>query len=322
MIKKQKVSIVKRVSVGLVFIAASFLPYALPSRMYGFWDSLFFGAAYYVGGMYVADAAIIFLSGTSLMRTIVHNPVNRLSFIKLGLWGALPFSLAVSTFGGLWYFPHWTFVEYITLGFLLLGWPFYFLFLTLFYQAFKLTLDHIIPQVHPVRSYYTFEKKAYKAFGIVGGWLAVMVITVGFQNSRWLTDFHFSVNSPQRPYLYWYWWLIAVAGWILLCEFIEYRRRRSSLFKDIIHGYWTPLIAIFLSGIMLAVTNEFQNLPIDLWHYANFPWANLTVLHIPLFVVIGWPLHIAAFVEFWRAFGEEQATKLLFANAFRSNRRS
>lgn len=222
----------------------------------------------------------------------------------------------MSTFGGLWYFPHWTATEYYVLGYILLGWAFYFLFLTLCYQAFKLILDVIVPQRKLVRSYYRFERKSYKALGVIGGWIAIMVITVAFQDSRWLTIFHVSVNSIQKPYLYWYWWIIAVSAWIVLCEFIEYRRRRSSLFKDTIHGYFNPLLAIFLCGIILAITNEYQNLPINLWHYAIFPWTNYTVMKIPPFVVFSWPIQIAAFVEFWRGFGENNATEMLFANSF------
>ncbi|HSW37494.1 MAG TPA: hypothetical protein VLG37_03965 [Candidatus Saccharimonadales bacterium] len=300
---------------GIVFLVVSFVPRFLPKQDYGFWRSLLFGAAYYVGGIFIANYVVVKLSGHSMINEIFNTKERRWSFIKLGLLGAIPFSLAVSTFGGLWYFPHWSAVDYYVLGYVLLGWVFYFLFLTVCYVAFKLLFDSIIPQRNIVKGYYTFERKSYKALGIVGGWIAVMVITVGLQNSRWLTDFRVAISRPQTPYLYWYWWLIAVLGWIMLCEFVEYRRRRSSLLKDTLHGYFTPLLAVFACGITLAVTNEVQNLPINLWHYGNFPWTSFAIYQIPLFVVIAWPLHIMAFTEFWRAFGDQHATNLLFSNA-------
>lgn len=314
--KKESVSFVKLL-IAVVLLALSYLPHLLTPRDYGFWASLVYGALYYIGGAMIADAIIVFLTHKSLIRSVLSDPPVRTSFIKLGLIGAIPFSLAVSTFGGLWYFPHWTAAEYYILGYVLLGWPAYFLFLTVCYQAFKLVLDLIILQRHPVGSYYPYERKMYKAFGVVGGWVAIMVITVGLQDSRWLTNFHVSVNSPQKPYLYWYWWLIAVIAWIVLCEFMEYHRKRSSLLKDMLHGYYTPAIAVMLCGFSLAITNEFQNLPINLWHYANFPWVQTTILNIPLFVILSWPLQIAAFVEFWRAFGDKRATDMLFADATR-----
>jgi hypothetical protein len=317
--KKENVNFLKLLA-AIVLLALSYLPHLLTPRDYGFWGSLIFGAIYYIGGAMVSDAIIVFLTHKSLIRAIVSDPPVRTSFIKLGLIGAIPFSLAVSTFGGLWYFPHWTATEYYTLGYVLLGWPAYFLFLTVCYQAFKLVLDQIIVQRHPVGTYFPYERRMYKAFGVVGGWAAVMVITVALQDSRWLTNFHISVNSPQKPYLYWYWWLIAVIAWIVLCEFMEYHRKRSSLLKDMLHGYYTPAIAILLCGFSLAITNEFQNLPINLWHYANFPWVQATILNIPLFVVFSWPLQIAAFVEFWRAFGERRATDILFADALQVSR--
>lgn len=312
--KKESVSILKLL-IAVALLALSYVPHFLTPRDYGFWGSLTFGAIYYIGGAMIADAIIVFLTHKSLIKTIIGDSAVRTSFIKLGLIGAIPFSLAVSTFGGLWYFPHWTAAEYYILGYVLLGWPAYFLFLTVCYQAFKLVLDLIILQRHPVGSYYPYERKMYKAFGVVGGWVAIMVITVAFQDSRWLTNFHITVNSPQKPYLYWYWWLIAVIAWITLCEFMEYHRKRSSLLKDMLHGYYTPAIAILLCGFALAVSNEFQNLPINLWHYANFPWVNMTVLGIPLFVILSWPLQIAASVEYWRAFGDKRATDMLFSDS-------
>lgn len=317
---KIKTQVFHKSVAGIILLACSYIPHYLSPQDYGFWGSLFYGAIYYLGGIYLADAVILSLSGKSLMKTIIYTPENRVSFIKLSLLGAIPFSLAVSTFGGLWYFPHWTATEYYVLGYILLGWAFYFLFLTVCYQAFKLVLDIILPQSKPVKAYYRFERKSYKTLGVIGGWVAIMVITVAMQDSRWLTNFHVSVNSVQKPYLYWYWWLIAVSAWIVLCEFIEYHRRRSSLLKDTVHGYLNPLLAVFLCGITLAVTNEYQNLPINLWHYANFPWTMYTVMKIPLFVVLSWPIQIAAFVEFWRAFGEQKATDMLFANSFRNSR--
>ncbi len=192
---------------------------------------------------------------------------------------------------------------------------FYFFFLAICYIAFKLVLAHVIPQKDLVQKYYSFERKSYKALGIVGGWIAIMVITVALQDSRLLTNFHVQVNKPQAPYLYWYWWLIAIFAWLMLCEFVEYKKHRSSLLKDTIHGYFTPLLAVTLCGITLAVSNEVQNLPINLWHYANFPWTSFAIYQIPVFVILAWPIQILAFVEFWRAFGDKRATYMLFGNA-------
>lgn len=204
---------------------------------------------------------------------------------------------------------------YYVFGYIFLGWAFYFLFLTIAYIAFKVTLDHLLPQKNKVTKYYKFERKSYRALGIIGGWFAIMVITVGLQNAKWLTTFNIAVNKPEMPFLYWYWWLIAIGAWILLCEYVEYRKKRSSLLKDTLHGYFTPIIAVFLCGVTLAITNEIQNFPINLWHYANYPWPGMHIYGVPLFVVLGWPLHIIAFIEFWRAFGYESVTNILFANA-------
>jgi hypothetical protein len=300
---------------GLFYMGSSYIPYLFPPRDYGYWGSLIFGALYYIGAIYLAVYAIHKMSGRPILHEIIGTNKRKLNFVKIGLIGAVPFSLAVCDFGAFWYFPYWSPAMYYAFGYLFLGWVFYFLFLTVCYIAFKMAIDQLLPQKNKVKKYYAFEVKNYRALGVMGGWIAVMVITVGLQNAGWLTHFNFAVNKPEKPFLYWYWWLIAAGGWILLCEFVEYRKRRSSLFKDTLHGYLNPLIAVLLCGVTLAITNETQNLRINLWAYANYPWPGTFVFGVPLFVVVGWPVHIVAFIEFWRAFGNERATDVLFANA-------
>jgi hypothetical protein len=304
---------------GLFYLGSSYIPYLFSPRDYGYWGSLVFGALYYIGAIFLAVFAVHKLSGRSILHDLLGTNKRKRSFVKLGLIGAVPFSLAVCDFGAFWYFPYWSPQMYYIFGYVFLGWVLYFLFLTVCYIAFKLAVDQLLPQKSKVKKYYAFELRHYRALGVIGGWIAIMVITVGLQNARWLTHFNFAVNKPEKPFLYWYWWLIALAGWILLCEFVEYRKRRSSLFKDTIHGYFNPLIAVILCGVTLAITNETQNLRIHLWGYTNYPWPGVLVYGIPLFVIIGWPLHIIAFIEFWRAFGSEGTTDVLFANAASRN---
>jgi hypothetical protein len=109
---KHKKQVLYKCLIGVLLLACSYIPHHLQSQDYGFWGSLFYGMIYYLGGVYLANAVIVALSGKSLIRTILLSPKNRVSFFKLSLLGAIPFSLAVSTFGGLWYFPHWTATEY------------------------------------------------------------------------------------------------------------------------------------------------------------------------------------------------------------------
>lgn len=297
---------------GVLYIVLSFVPAFLPARDYGFWGSLIFGAFYYLGIVYLGEYVVQRFTFVSLLSTIFGGRRSAWNFMVLGLLGSIPFSLLVSNLGNFWYFPYWTNVDYFVLGYVLFGWSFYALSIVFGYVMFKVLLDSLLPKHRISKKRYRFEPGMYKAFGVIGGWAAAMVFTMSMATTRWLTDYHYLANQPRDPYMFWYWWLIALFGWIVLCEYVIHKKRRSSLMSSTMHGYYVPLIAFVLIGITMGITNEIQNLPINLWGYANYPWQSMQIFDVPLFVIFAWPLHIIGIVEFYRAFGEEKLSSHFF----------
>lgn len=131
---------------------------------------------------------------------------------------------------------------------------------------------------------------------------------MALRNTDLFTNFHYTVNSVKDPYLTWPYWIVAFFGALGVCEYVAHRRGRCTLISTIIEGYGNPLVAFFAVSFILAITNELQNLSVYVWRYANYPLSSIEVLHIPIFIILAWPLHIIFFVEAWNAFGPASST--------------
>lgn len=306
---------------GLFLVVLSYLPLFFPQVGSGKIGSLAIGASFYLGALLIGNHITVRMGGFSLISRVRGNRRNNRSFTVSVIGMALFFSLIAADLGGLWYFPYWSTTDYFFIGFVLGGWVFYVITLIVCYEALKLVLDKILPQRKRVGSYFKYEPHLYRGLFIVGLVCLSIVGAAALYGTRFFTNFHYTVNTAKSPYLPWQYWLLAFVGAVFICEYVEYRRKRSSLLKDTLHGYINPILAMILVGILLAITNEVQNLGVLLWRYANYPWPQITVLTIPVFVIMAWPLHIIAFTEFWRAFGNGSSS-VVFANSkyLKSNR--
>src|SRR6185369_13556112 len=119
--------------------------------------------------------------------------------------------------------------------------------------------------------------------------------------------FYLNVTDPKIPYISFGYIILMFFSLFFILEFIEHKRHRTSLLKDLLHGYLNPLLAIIGSSILLGLYMELQNVPIGLWRYINWPWQNTTISSVPVLVIaIGWPLHYIFFLSLYRAIGDER----------------
>lgn len=299
---------------GAVLIIFSYLPLLRPNVVSGKIGSLVIGAAFYLGALLIGNHITLKLGGLSLISRVRGNRINNRSFTMAVIGMALFFSLIAADLGGLWYFPYWSTTDYFFIGFILGGWAFYVMTLIVCYEAVKLILDRYLPQRKRVVSYFKRERLIYTGLLLVGVACLAVVLGAAFYNTHFFTQFHYIVNTAKSPYLPWQYWILAFIGALSICEYVEFRRKRSSLLKDTLHGYFNPLLAMLIAGTLLAITNEVQNFGVYLWRYANYPWPERTFLNIPIFIIMAWPLHIIAFTEFWRAFGNGSSS-VVFANS-------
>jgi|GEM_PF-1552713 len=300
---------------GLLCLLFSYTPLAFPSlNISGKIGSLVIGAFFYLGVLLIGNYITRRLGGFSLITKIRGSPRNNRSFTGVIWGGAVFFSLIAADLGGLWYFPYWSPTDYVFIGFILGGWVFYVLTLLVCYEAVKLILDRVIRQRKKVIDYYHYEAHLYKLLFVIGLTALTVVMAEALRTTHFFTQFHYSVNIAKKPYLSWQYWLLAFVAALFISEYVEFRRKRSSLIKDTLHGYFNPLLAALLAGFIVGFANETQNFGVYLWRYANYPWPNITLAHVPVFILLAWPLHIIAFTVFWRAFGNGSSS-IVFANA-------
>ncbi len=299
---------------GICLVVFSYLPLLFPNSRFNRFSSIIIGASYYLGVLLLGNYATVKLGGFSLISRIRGNRTNNRNFTKVILLGAIFFSLIAADLGGLWYFPYWTTTDYWFIGFLLGGWVFYVITLIVCYEAVKLMLDRVLKQKKRVSSYFSFEPRLYRSMLYAGIGCLAVVTAQALHTTKFFTDFNYTVGQPKAAYLSWYFWIVGFLGVFFITEYIEFRRKRSSLLKDTLHGYINPLLAIIITGLVLGVTNEIQNLSVYLWRYNNYPWPDVMIFHVPVFVLAAWPLHIAAFLMIWRAFGNGSSS-VVFANS-------
>lgn len=295
---------------GIVLIIVSFLSFGFTEQL-DTKSSLFFGASYYLGGLIIANWIIIKIKGFSLISRIIHNKRVFFNFFIICSIGGVIFSLVVSALGGFWYFPFWTTQNYFIFGYVLGGWTFYFLFIVVSYEAGKIFFDYLSKGKKVVTRYYKYENHLYHLLFVIGVCLLLYVTTVAIINTNFFRDFQYNITTIKTPYLEWQYWLVSFVGLLFVCEFVEFKRKRTSLFKDTLHGYYSPILSIIFVSTILAITNEVQNLGVYLWRYTNYPLQDINILNIPIFVILTWPLHILAILEFWRAFGDK-SSELVF----------
>lgn len=307
-----KVALINRLIPGIFFTTLSYFGFLLPISYYGKISSLIMGASFYMGVMLLGDYLIVRLTGTSLIHNIFKSPKETRSFITISALMGLVFGFVAADLGGLWYFPYWSIIDYIIIGFVLGGWAFYILSMIICYEAVKLVLDKLFSQ-RKVTGYYDFENSLYSIFFGVGLMCIIIVLYKTIVATKFFTEFTFVINVSKNAYLTWPYWLIAFLGIFFVCEFIEYKKRRSSLLKDTLHGYLAPIISVISVSFILAISNETQNLSVFLWKYANYPWPEMMVLGVPLFIILIWPLSIIFFIQVWRALGTNLSNQL-FAN--------
>jgi len=301
---------------GIFFLALSFLPLLRKNAEYGLISSLAIASFFFIGVLLVSNFLTVSIGGFSLISSVRGKRRNNRHFIAVSATIGLLFSFITADLGGLWYYPHWSIASYYIIGFLLGGWAFYIMAIIASYEAVKLVLDRFIVQKRLVTKYYSFESSLYLLLFMVG--LACMAVVVYgiLKNTSFFQNFHYTVNSPKEPYLRWYYWILSFFGTVFICEFVEFKRKRSSLFKDTLHGYYNPLLAMFIVGFLMSMINEIQNFSVFLWKYNNYPMPDMTLLNVPLFVITVWPVQYIFFLEFWRAFGN-RASDPIFANGKR-----
>jgi uncharacterized membrane protein (DUF106 family) len=305
----------KRYVLGICLLLASFFPYILPVNFKtGLMLTLLY-AFYCLGIALVSDHICEKLTGQSMLNTIVRAGKGRWYYFLIALVGGLVLEGTATYFGGIWHYPFYSLSTYFIITVVLGGFGWYFLCILLSYQAVKDILDKITKGRRFVGGDYSYEQWLYPSLlimGLIGLGVFLAELWSGTDAFR---SFVLSVTNEKTPYISFAQILWLNLWLFFIFEYIEHRRHRTSLLKDTMHGYLNPLLAILIVSVILGLYMEWQNVPIGLWIYKNWPWQHITFGHIPIMVFVAWPLHYVFFLSLYRALGDRRSREIWSGDA-------
>jgi len=265
--------------IGLVMIIFSYflgvgferIPFLHLSFEIGYW--LFF------------DSIAFHLSGSSLLHRIWMRKRLLFYLIFVGALAGAAFDFYGVLLTRVWEYPVVTDI----FGFvnLYVAWGVVLLMYYSSYRVFSIIIRKEFGEFGKKLISKPHEKLVFSWVGILGSLLLIIPIVA----------YLFPANYPNLILF-----ASSLFGLWFISEYVEYKRHERSLLKDILEGYWNPLVAIIVGSVVCSLVWEFLNIKTGSWLYKNLPFMNLEVLGIPVLVVVGWPALYVIFLSFYRAF--------------------
>jgi hypothetical protein len=315
---------------GLLMLAASYLPLLAPRRLFSDPDVFFYGYTI-VPGNVLGGAAALSALGLILVSEGVCERLGApaLSGLLLGrrsdlarafaaaATAGLAMELLAQWLGKLWFYPYWTMWFY---GLVVIpGFAFYWAAIVDSYLAVKAALDATAGPAlgrsrrRPARGAQGVERDSQPPrqmgrfpvtlAGVLG---AVMLGIAAWGYLAWYTQrggYVFAVTEPVRgapPFAY---VLLAFVGGLLAVEWALHDRGLPSLIGSLRQAYWVPLFSLAISSVVTSLLIESQNRVNHFWAYAHFPEPDRTFMGVPLAVFAAWPWQYLAFLLIASLFG-------------------
>lgn len=297
---------------GIIFFLLSYLQFLLPIEWVNIITLTFCYLFFMLGIIFISEGITLKLKNKSLLNEILKNAKNLFAFIGISILGGVLFEGVLKWFGKLWVYPYFSMSFY--LGIFIAGFAMYWLMVIESYLAVKTAIDYFRKGRQKVGRPFAFEERLYKFLGILG--LSITIFTsififIDYQNSDLAlfseSDLVNITANYKASILYFF---LLFAGFWFILEFIEYSRKKTSLLKDIIHNYFSPISAILIGSFILAVVMEVENIPLGYWIYTNVPLAEIKFIGLPILMFIGWPLHYILFLSLFRALTQKESDEI------------
>jgi len=263
----------------------------------------------WVGIIYVIDWADHYYLGKSFSEDLAPHVRHRLLRIAAV---AIPFGFIIEGYGvyflRLWYYPYWSFTIYSIAA------PFAFIGYTYILFGLYDFVKNLIHQPHKVGRWHNWQEWLYgKLMWLevaVGGYLFIVATAyeIGQAKSLPIGFFDISKNSGI-PVVWWLPFAISFAI-IFIFDFVCFRQHKETLTKDVIRGYFSPILVILIANIIAVIAIEFFNGPFRIWRFANWPFENIQILNVPLIAIIVWPLQFFGLLTMLRAAFTQKQIKI------------
>jgi len=298
--------------VGTMMIAFSFLSFLIPQEDFSTFNSLFLFNLFALGLIIISEIITLKYAKFSLFHKIVSSKRNLVSFIMVSAVCGLFLDLIANIFSKLWIYPYWDLQFYLLV--FIPGFAIYWLVICESYLATKCLIDLFSKGKKYVTKPFKNEKKLFDTlgiFGIIFLILGVVITCIDYFNNRTtlfgVEDLTSVTNNYVPPF---YIVIILFFGIWFILEYIQHHEKKTSLIKDIIHNYKSPLLAILICCFVLGTVMELQNVPIQFWIYTNWPFQEITFLGFPLIVIFIWPLHCIPFLSLFRAVSDKASADI------------
>ncbi len=276
---------------------------SLPAPLIGlFW------LAFFLGLSLICDSITLWINKTSLLQTLTRKRSRFLLFIFTTTTAAILLDGTASWLAKLWFYPYNSVTTYLIV-FVPAFWL-YLLMIAESYLASKAVIDLIRRGRTQIGHSFRGESRAYELLGAVG----LLLIALGSMaaiNSYAEKGGYFFNNVSEAALRGNFLWVVAISigVWFTL-EFFEHYQHRSSLLKDLIHHYPSPLLAIISGSLIVGLALESLNTIHHAWIYQNWPWQEYQFLGIPVAVFIGWPLHYIVFLSLFRVLMKKESEEV------------
>lgn len=247
--------------------------------------------------------------GFSQLREIFKNPKTLITYLIVGLIGGVILDGIAHWLSRLWIYPFWG-TEFYLIVFIA-GFSAYYLCIISSYLIVKTIID----KLRKGKRYITRPKKSLNTIFFVLLILSVILISIGI--SGMLIGFTqgsyplFGENIPVETSINLIFIIPLFFGIWFFIEYLGYRLGRNTFIKEIVHGYWDSIIAVFLSSLILLIIMESQNGPIQLWTYLNWPLQDIKLFYTPITAIIAWPFHYLAILSLYKVISKDQTKNIL-----------
>jgi hypothetical protein len=260
------------------------------------------------GVVLTCDGISAKLYGRSLVRQLIRSKKEAVRFLVISIFGGMLIEGVAQWLGKLWIYPYFSLYAY--LFFFALGFSLYWLMIVESYLAAKALIDFLRRGKHVVRTYRHFERTLYPILGLLGFALVPISIFLILQDYRSKGGYTFEITKAVDYRVNFTYVIALFLGVWFLLECLQYWRKKTSLIRDILHNHFSPLIAILVASMLLALIMETENIPHPFWVYTNWPYESVRFLGLPVMVFVAWPLHYIAFLSLFRAFTGKQSDEI------------
>lgn len=285
--------------IGIVALALSFLPWFIDFPG-GIHAGAFFALLWAIG--YLSVCSAIIHSRTKQTKNIMFVRPHAHIYV-IGLISAL----FIESFGNwtwkLWWYP--PFSSYAYMIFMPIILIFYFYIILKGYLAARVLLE-------PYRKKIKFNVKKYRilfdTLGIVGcfGFIVGIIQAVSMLHIKGLGFFNsFGIHRFNLLNV-----IIVSISLLFILEYLEYREREDTFLLHLIKGDFVPLLCVVIATLFTAISMEALNVPLSIWVYTNWPYANISISGLPFTVFVAWIIQYILLISLYRVMYKKETHRI------------